>query len=60
LVENAASFLGVSKIKKVVVTIPAYFSKSQIAATLISCEKAGLEAIRSIKESQAIALGIYH
>lgn len=60
LLDNAANYLGIAKINKVVVTIPAYFSKPQIAATLSSCEKAGVETIRTIKESQAIALGIYH
>ncbi len=41
-------------------TIPVYFSKPQIAATIISCEIAGMQVLRTIKESQAIALGIYH
>lgn len=43
-----------------VVTIPVYFTKPQIAATVSSCELAGLKVLRTIKESQAIALGIYH
>ncbi len=60
LLENAANYLGISKINKIVVTIPAYFSKPQIAAMMSSCEKASVETIRTIKESQAIALGIYH
>jgi molecular chaperone DnaK (HSP70) len=47
-------------LKNVVVTIPVYFNKIQIAATILSCQMAGLNVLRTIKESQAIALGIYH
>ena len=47
-------------LRNVVVTIPVYFSKSQIAATILSCEKAGLNVLRTIKESQAIAMGLFH
>ncbi len=57
---QAEAYLGIKNIKNVCVTIPVYFSKPQIAATILSCEMAGLNVLRSIKESQAIALGIYH
>jgi molecular chaperone DnaK (HSP70) len=57
---QAESYLGVKNLTNVVVTIPVYFSKIQIAATILSCQMAGLNVLRTIKESQAIALGIYH
>lgn len=58
--KQAEAYLGIANIQSVCVTIPVYFSKPQIAATIVSCELAGLKVLRSIKESQAIALGIYH
>ena len=58
--KEAETYLGLGQLRNVCVTIPVYFSKPQIAATIISCEMAGLKVIRTIKESQAIALGIYH
>ena len=56
----AETYLGIKNLTKVVVTIPVYFSKPQIAATISSCNMAGLEVLRTLKESQAIALGLYH
>lgn len=57
---QAETYLGCGPLTKVVVTIPVYFSKPQIAATIASCEMAGLQVLRSLKESQAIALGLFH
>lgn len=47
-------------VDELVVTLPAYFNKTQIAATIWGCEKAGFKVLRTIKESQAIALGMYY
>ena len=58
--KSVETYLGIGLVKIVCVTIPVYFSKPQIVATIVSCEMAGLRVIRTIKESQAIALGIYH
>ena len=46
-------------IKDVVVTVPTFFNRSQIFNTINSCKKDKLNVLRTIKESQAIALGIY-
>ncbi|TNV80532.1 hypothetical protein FGO68_gene10521 [Halteria grandinella] len=56
---QAEAYLG-RKVKEIVVTIPVYYNKLQIAATIRSCYDAGFKVLRTIKESQAIALGIYH
>lgn len=48
-----------TSINELVVTIPVYFNKLQIAATVAACQKAGFSVLRTIKEPQAIALGIY-
>ena len=55
LKENAESHLN-QKIKKVVITIPAYFTESQREATKIAGEGAGLEVIKIINEPTAAAL----
>ena len=55
LKENSESFLS-QKIKKVVITIPAYFTKVQREATKIAGEGAGLEVIKINNEPTAAAL----
>ena len=55
LKENAESHLG-QKIKKVVITIPAYFTETQREATKIAGQGAGLEVIKIINEPTAAAL----
>ena len=55
LKENAETFLS-QKIKKVVITIPAYFNEAQREATKIAGEGAGLEVIKIINEPTAAAL----
>lgn len=55
LKENAESYLN-QKIKKVVITIPAYFTETQREATKIAGEGAGLEVIKIINEPTAAAL----
>ena len=55
LKENAEISLK-SKIKKVVITIPAYFTESQREATKIAANGAGLEVIKIINEPTAAAL----
>ena len=55
LKENAESYLN-EKIKKVVITIPAYFTETQREATKIAGEGAGLEVIKIINEPTAAAL----
>lgn len=55
LKENAESYLK-QKIKKVVITIPAYFTESQREATKIAGKGAGLEVIKIINEPTAAAL----
>jgi len=44
------AYLG-RQINELVVTLPAYFNKSQIAATVWGCENAGFKILRTIKES---------
>lgn len=53
--EDAESYLG-QKIKKAVVTVPAYFSDSQRQATKDAGEIAGLEVLRIVNEPTASAL----
>ena len=55
LKENAESYLC-QKIKKVVITIPAYFTETQREATKIAGIGAGLEVIKIINEPTAAAL----
>ena len=55
LKENAEDTLQ-KKIKKVVITIPAYFTEAQREATKIAAEGAGLEVIKIINEPTAAAL----
>ena len=55
LKENAEDTLQ-KKIKKVVITIPAYFTDAQREATKIAAEGAGLEVIKIINEPTAAAL----
>ena len=55
LKENAESYLN-QKIKKVVITIPAYFTETQRESTKIAGEGAGLEVIKIINEPTAAAL----
>jgi len=43
----------------VVVTVPAYFNRSQIYNTIKGCTLDSVKVIRTIKESHAIALGLY-
>ena len=55
LKENAENTLQ-KPIKKVVITIPAYFTEAQREATKIAAEGAGLEVIKIINEPTAAAL----
>jgi len=55
LKENAEITLG-QKIKKVVITIPTYFTEAQREATKIAADGAGLEVIKIINEPTAAAL----
>ena len=55
LKESAESFLG-QKIKKVVITVPAYFTERQKQATKNAGEIAGLEVIKIINEPTAASL----
>ena len=55
LKQNAELYLN-RKIKKVVITIPAYFTENQREATKIAGEGAGLEVIKIINEPTAAAL----
>ena len=55
LKENAENTLQRS-IKKVVITIPAYFTEAQREATKIAAEGAGLEVIKIINEPTAAAI----
>ena len=52
---DAESFLGV-KVKKAVITVPAYFNDNQRQATKDAGEIAGLEVVRIINEPTAAAL----
>ena len=52
---DAESFLG-AKVKKAVITVPAYFNDNQRQATKDAGEIAGLEVIRIINEPTAAAL----
>ena len=55
LKENAEDYLG-QKIKKAVITIPAYFTEAQRYSTKLAGEAAGLEIIKIINEPTAAAL----
>lgn len=55
LVKDAQNFLG-KKIKKVVISVPAYFDDSQRNATIEAAKLANLEVIRLINEPTAAAL----
>ena len=55
LKENAKIFLN-QEIKKVVITIPAYFTEAQREATKLAGEGVGLEVIKIINEPTAAAL----
>ena len=57
LKEAAESYLG-HKIRKAVITVPAYFNDSQRQATKDAGQIAGLEVARIINEPTAAALGI--
>ena len=52
---NAEKYLN-TKIKKCVITVPAYFDNNQRKATKVAAEIAGLEVIRLINEPTAAAL----
>lgn len=55
LAERAAERLG-QPIKKVVITVPAYFDDAQRRATIRAGELAGLEVVRIVNEPTAAAL----
>ena len=55
LVKDAQNFLG-KKIKKVVISVPAYFDDAQRNATIKAAKLAELEVIRIINEPTAAAL----
>lgn len=54
--KTAEDFLGGEKIKKAVITVPAYFNDAQRQATKDAGEIAGLEVMRIINEPTAAAL----
>ena len=56
LKENAEKYLEKKEIKKVVITIPAYFTDAQREATKEACILAGLEVIKIINEPTAAVL----
>ena len=47
---------GGQEISKAVVTVPAYFTKSQKQATMHACQIAGLEVLRLISEPTAASI----
>ena len=47
-------------ITDVVVTVPAFFNRAQIYSTIKGCTLDRMRVLRTIKESQSIALGIYN
>lgn len=55
LKENAEIYLG-KEIRKVVITIPAYFTDAQREATKEACNLAGLDVIKIINEPTAAVL----
>jgi molecular chaperone DnaK len=55
LVEQGAAVIG-SEIRRVVITVPAYFNDAQRRATIKAGELAGLEVIRIINEPTAASL----
>ena len=59
LAERAAERLG-QPIKKVVITVPAYFDDAQRRATIRAGELAGLEVVRIVNEPTAAALVYDH
>ncbi|CDW91663.1 UNKNOWN [Stylonychia lemnae] len=58
IIENAES-LTKQPVNEVVVTVPAYFNRAQIYQTIKGCSLDSVKVLRTIKESQAIALGLY-
>lgn len=59
LIEDAEVFLG-EKVHEVVVSVPAYFSDDQRAATKIAGHLAGVKIERIINEPSAAALALHH
>ncbi len=55
LVDDASSYLG-EKVKKAVITVPAYFNDAQRHATKDAGKIAGLEVLRVVNEPTAAAL----
>lgn len=55
LIKNADNFLKV-KIRKAVITVPAYFNEKQRTATKIAGEIAGLDVLKILNEPTAAAL----
>ncbi len=55
LKEDAEIFLG-TQVKKVVITVPAYFNNNQREKTKIAAELAGLEVVRLLNEPTAASL----
>jgi molecular chaperone DnaK len=55
LVEQGAALLG-SEIRRVVITVPAYFNDAQRRATIKAGELAGLDVVRIINEPTAASL----
>ena len=57
LVEDASRGVG-ERIKKAVITIPAYFEDAERTATLQAAKEAGIEVLRLIHEPTAAALSV--
>lgn len=56
LVQDAENYLGVSEIKDVVVTVPAYFTDAQRSATNEAVKLAGLNLLSNLNEPTAAAI----
>lgn len=59
LIEDAEEFLG-EKVDEIIVSVPAYFSDDQRAATKIAGHLAGVKIERIINEPSAAALALHH
>ena len=55
MIKNAENYLG-KRIRKIVITVPAYFNNSQRELTKQAAEAIGLKVIRVINEPTAAAL----
>ena len=56
LKQQAEKYIGGQKIKKAVITVPAYFNDSQRRSTIDAAKIAGLEVLRIINEPTAASI----